>query len=306
MIRFPDAKIGVYGGCDGMHTETDNDVAGANRPHFVVLQGPGLGDFFEITDDELILGSDPFRADIVVRDVEVEPRHAGVYREPGGYVVRGVGASKGIALNGEVMEESGGSYLLTDGDRIHMGDSVLEFSHQDEIKASFYEQLHHLVNRDHLTGLYSKDRFDREFEHRLETMADEGRPLSVLMADIDGLKEINDAHGHLLGEFVVGEIGRIIGALHEEAGRSATRFGGDEYQCILPDLSREVAAEVAEEIRRGVETHAFEREGTMARTTISIGVASYPEDGTTRQELTHMADAALYRSKRAGGNTVSV
>jgi two-component system cell cycle response regulator len=306
LIRWPDAKIGVYGGCDGMHTETDNDVAGANRPHFVVLQGPGLGDFFEITADELILGSDPFRADIVVRDVEVEPRHAGVYREPGGYVVRGVGASKGFALNGEVMEESGSSYLLTDGDRIHMGDSVLEFSHQDEIKASFYEQLHHLVNRDHLTGLYSKDRFDREFEHRLETMADEGRPLSVLMADIDGLKEINDAHGHLLGEFVVGEIGRIIGALHEEAGRSATRFGGDEYQCILPNLSREEAAEVAEEIRRGVETHAFEREGTTARTTISIGVASYPEDGTTRQELTHAADAALYRSKRVGGNTVSV
>jgi diguanylate cyclase (GGDEF)-like protein len=289
-----------------MHTETDNGVAGATRPHFVVLQGPGLGDFFEITDDELILGSDPFRADIVVRDVEVEPRHAGVYREPGGYVVRGVGAAKDIVLNGEVMEEPGGSYLLTDGDRIHMGDSVLEFSHQDEIKSSFYEQLHHLVNRDHLTGLLSKDRFDREFEHRLETMADQGRPLSVLMADIDGLKEVNDAHGHLLGEFVVGEIGRIIGALHEEEGRSATRFGGDEYQCILPDLSREGAAEVAEEIRRNVQTYAFEREGTTARTTISLGVACYPEDGTTRQELTHAADAALYRSKRAGGNAVSV
>ena len=242
MIRGPDAKIVIYGGCDRVHTETDNDVAGASRPHIVVLQGPGLGDFFEITDDGLILGSDPFRADIVVRDVEVEPRHAEVYREPGGYVVRGVGAAKDIALNGEIMEESGGSYLLTDGDRIHMGDSVLEFSHQDEIKASFYEQLHHLVNRDHLTGLFSKDRFDREFEHRLETMADEGRPLSVLMADIDSLKEVNDAHGHLLGEFVVGEIGRIIGALHEEEGRSATRFGGDEYQCILPELSREEAA----------------------------------------------------------------
>jgi diguanylate cyclase (GGDEF)-like protein len=306
LIRGTDAKIEFYGGCDRVYTETDNDVAGANRPHFVVLQGPGLGDFFEITDDELILGSDPFRADIVVRDVEVEPRHAEVYREPGGYVVRGVGASKDIALNGEVMEESGGSYLLTDGDRIHVGDSVLEFSHQDEIKASFYEQLHHLVNRDHLTGLFSKDRFDREFEHRLETMADEGRPLSVLMADIDSLKEINDAHGHLLGEFVVGEIGRIIGALHEEEGRSATRFGGDEYQCILPDVSREEAAEVAEEIRRSVETHAFEREGTTASTTISIGVACYPKNGTTRQELTHAADAALYRSKRAGGNTVSV
>jgi two-component system, cell cycle response regulator len=306
LIRGTDAKMGVYGGCDRVHTETDNDVAGANRPHFVVLQGPGLGDFFEITDDELILGSDPFRADIVVRDVEVEPTHAEVYREPGGYVVRDVGTAKGIALNGEVMEERAGGYLLSDGDRIHLGDSVLEFSHQDEIKASFYEQLHHLVNRDHLTGLFSKDRFDREFEHRLETMAEEGSPLSVLMADIDSLKEVNDVYGHLLGEFVVGEIGRIIGDLHKEEGHSATRFGGDEYQSILPDLSKDEAVEVAEKIRRRVEAHAFEREGNTARTTISIGVASYPEDGTTRQELTHAADAALYRSKRAGGNTVSV
>jgi len=289
-----------------VHTETDNDVAGMNRPHFVVLQGPGLGDFFKITDDALVVGSDPFRADIVVRDVEVEPRHAEVFREPGGYVVRGVGARKEIALNGEVMKEPGCGHLLSDGDRIHLGDSVLEFSHQDEIKASFYEQLHHLVNRDHLTGLFSKDRFDREFEHRLEAMADEGRPLSVLMADIDSLKKINDANGHLLGEYVVGEIGRIIGALHQDEGRSATRFGGDEYQTILPELSREEAVEVAEKIRQRIEAHAFESEGAVARTTISVGVASYPEDGSTRQELTHAADAALYRSKRAGGNAVSV
>jgi two-component system, cell cycle response regulator len=287
-----------------LHTETEN--AGGNRPHLVVLQGPGLGDFFEIADDELVLGSDPFSADIVVRDVEVEPRHAELYRRPGGYALRGVvEAGKTIALNGEVMEEPGYGQLLSDGDRIHVGDSVLEYSHQDEIKASFFEQLHELVNRDHLTGLFSKGRFDREFEHRLEAMADEGRPLSVLMADIDSLKKINDAKGHLLGEFVVGEIGRIIGAVHEEEGRSATRFGGDEYQSILPDLSKEDALGVAEEIRRSVEARTFERDDVSARTTISIGVASYPEDGTTHQELTHAADAALYRAKRAGGNAVS-
>jgi diguanylate cyclase (GGDEF)-like protein len=127
----------------------------------------------------------------------------------------------------------------------------------------------------------------------------------VLMADIDSLKKINDAKGHLLGEFVVGEIGRIIGAMHEEEGRSATRFGGDEYQSVLPDLSKQEALRVAEEIRRSVEAQTFERKGVSATTTISIGVASYPEDGTTHQELTHAADAALYRAKRAGGNTVS-
>jgi diguanylate cyclase (GGDEF)-like protein len=289
--------------CVSLHTEIEN--TGRNRPHLVVLQGPGLGDFFEITDDELVLGSDPFSADIVVRDVEVEPRHAELYRRPGGYALRGVEAGKTIALNGEVMEEPGCGQLLSDGDRIHVGDSVLEFSHQDEIKASFFEQLHELVNRDHLTGLLSKGRFDREFEHRLEAMADEGRPLSVLMADIDSLKKINDAKGHLLGEFVVGEIGRIIGAMHEEEGRSATRFGGDEYQGVLPDLSKQEALRVAEEIQRSVEAHTFQRDDVSATTTISIGVASYPEDGTTHQELTHAADAALYRAKRAGGNTVS-
>jgi diguanylate cyclase (GGDEF)-like protein len=286
-----------------LHTEIEN--AGGNRPHLVVLQGPSLGDFFEITDDELVLGSDPFSADIVVRDVEVEPRHAELYKRPGGYALRGVEAGKTIALNGEVMEEPGCGQLLSDGDRIHVGDSVLEFSHQDEIKASFFEQLHELVNRDHLTGLLSKGRFDREFEHRLEAMADQGRPLSVLMADIDSLKKINDAKGHLLGEYVVGEIGRIIGATHEAEGRSATRFGGDEYQGVLPDLSKQEALRVAEEIRRSVEAQTFEMDDVAATTTISIGVASYPEDGTTHQELTHAADAALYRAKRAGGNTVS-
>jgi diguanylate cyclase (GGDEF)-like protein len=262
---------------------------------------------FEIDDDALVLGSDPFRADIVVRDVEVEPRHAEVYREPGsgGYSVRDVGAGKGIAINGEVLECSRTGRVLSEGDRIALGDSVLEFSHRDPVKATFYDELHRLVNQDHLTGLLSKGRFDDEFEHRLEATADEDRPLGVLMADIDGLKKINDAYGHLLGEFVVGEIGRIIGGLHEGEGRSATRFGGDEYQSILPGLTKEEALEVAEEIRRRVQARAFEQGGVAASTTLSIGVATYPEDGTTREELTHAADEALYRAKRAGGNAVS-
>ena len=125
------------------------------------------------------------------------------------------------------------------------------------------------------------------------------------MADIDNLKKVNDAHGHLLGEFVVGEIGRIIGGLHDGGGRQATRFGGDEYQTILPGLSKEEALEVAEEIRRRVEDHAYEREGVSPSPTLSLGVASYPEDGATRAALTRAADEALYRAKRAGGNTVS-
>jgi len=273
------------------------------RPHLIVLRGPSLGDCFALEGDALVVGSDPFRADVVVRDVEVSPRHARIRREPssGGYVIRDLGPGREIVVNDEVLE---GEHQLSDGDRITLGDSVLEFSHGDPIRADFHDALHHLISRDHLTGLLVKNRFDEEFEHYLEAMIAEGRPLSVLMADIDNLKRINDAHGHLLGEHVVGEVGRIIGELHEEEGRQATRFGGDEYQTILPGLSKKEALKVAEEIRRRVEEHAFEHDGVSPHPTLSLGVATCPEDGRTRAALTRAADEALYRAKRLGGNAV--
>jgi diguanylate cyclase (GGDEF)-like protein len=280
--------------------EREDAILADERPHLIVLRGPSLGDFFALEGEDLVLGSDPFRADIVVRDVEVSPRHAGIYRKSGGgYFIRDLGAGEGTAVNEEVL---GGERALSDGDRISLGDSVLEFSCGDPVRADFHGALHRLISRDYLTDLLVKNRFDEEFEHCLESA--EGLPVSVLMADIDNLKKINDAHGHLLGEFVVGEIGRIIGELHEEEGRQATRFGGDEYQTILPGLSKQEAFEVAEEIRRRIEDHDFERGGVSPRPTLSLGVASYPEDGATRAALTRAADEALYRAKRSGGNTV--
>ncbi len=270
------------------------------RPHLIVLRGPSLGDFFALEGEDLVLGSDPFKADVVVRDVEVSPRHAKIHREPGGYTIRDLG--EGTAVNDEPLD---GERRLSDGDRIFLGDSVLEFSHGDPVRADFHGALHRLVSRDYLTGLLVKNRFDEEFEHSLEAASSERQALSVLMADIDNLKKINDAHGHLLGEFIVGEVGRIIGELHEEEGRQATRFGGDEYQTLLPGLPKKEASEVAEEIRRRVEEHAFEQEGVFANPTLSLGVATYPEDGETRDALTRAADKALYRAKRLGGNTVS-
>jgi two-component system, cell cycle response regulator len=265
------------------------------RPHLIVLRGPSLGDFFALEGDALVLGSDPFRADVVVRDIEVEPRHAKIFRDPEGeYVLKDLSTGKGTIVNDEALESE---RSLSDGDRITLSDWVLEFSHGDPVRADFHGALHRLISRDYLTELLVKNRFDEEFEHHLESA--EGRPLSVLMADIENLKKMNDAHGHLLGE-----IGRIIGERHEEGGRQATRFGGDEFQTILPGLSKEEALEVAEEIRRRVEEHAFERDGVSPRPNLSLGVATFPEGRDPRRPHPP-ADEALYRAKRAGGNTVS-
>jgi GGDEF domain-containing protein len=251
----------------------EDAILADERPHLIVLRGPSLGDFFALEGDALVLGSDPFRADVVVRDVEVSPKHAWIIREPkrGSYVLRDLGED--TAVNGELLEEE---RALSEGDRIFVGDSVLEYSHGDPVRADFHGALHRLVSRDYLTGLLVKNRFDVEFEHSLEAASSARQPLSVLMADIDNLKKVNDAHGHLLGEYVVGEIGRIIGRLHEEEGRQATRFEG----------------------------HAFAEKDATVHPTLSLGVAAYPEDGETRAALTRAADEALYRAKRAGGNTV--
>ncbi|MDP9427326.1 MAG: GGDEF domain-containing protein [Actinomycetota bacterium] len=171
------------------------------------------------------------------------------------------------------------------------------------MKAWLNEHLYQALNKDHLTGLLAKPRFDEEFERALEAARARGEPLGIIMADVDNLKEINDEHGHLVGEFAVGEIGRIIGSFQDE-NRRATCFGGDEYQVILPGEGNAAAVEMAELIRRNVEGRAFEREGVTFDPTLSLGVAAYPSSGPATKDLTRAADRALYRTKQTDGNTV--
>lgn len=269
------------------------------QPHFVVLEGPSFGDVCRLEGEDLILGSDPFRSDLVIRDATVEARHAEVLSAPEGYMVRDLSGS--TRVNRDEME---GEHPLSNGDRVFVGSSVLEFCCGDPIKARFHDSLNRLINEDYLTGLLSKSRFNEEFEHSLAAARADRQPLSTLMADIDNLKKINDAHGHLVGEYAVGEIGRLIGSLHHTGGRFATRFGGDEYQSILPGLLKQDALRLAEKLRRTVEEYVFKHDGARANPTLSIGVASCPQDGDTPEALTRAADEALYRAKSVGGNTV--
>lgn len=268
----------------------------------MVLRGPSFGDVYALGDEALVLGSDPFRADVIIRDIEVEPKHAKVYEDSGDHFLRGVGEDKPTLVNEEEVETA---HPLRCGDRISLGDSILEYVEHDEVKQNFHIEMHRMVNYDHLTGLTVKNRFDERFEHALKAARENGLPLSILMADIDNLKKINDSHGHLLGERTIAEVGRIIRESETAEDQWATRFGGDEYQVLLPGLAREEAMEIAGEMRRRVEECAIEHDGSVADPTISFGVSAHPEDGSTRDDLTRAADEALYRAKRAGGNTVS-
>lgn len=270
--------------------------------HLIVLRGPDLGTLHRLEGDEIIIGGDPFRAQVVLRDGSVAPEEARIFAGPKGYYfVEPLGAAGRPELNGEALIAA---RPLRDGDRLTLGESVVEYSEPDPLKAQLNETLYQTLQEDSLTGLLAKPRFDGEFEGALVAAQLNQVPLGVIMADVDNLKEINDAYGHLLGEFVVGEVGCIIGSF-QSGRRRATRFGGDEYQVILPgeDLSSTIAT--AESIRASVEAKTFERGGVSVEPTLSLGVAAYPGAGPATRDLTRAADRALYRAKHAGGNTVS-
>jgi two-component system, cell cycle response regulator len=122
--------------------------------------------------------------------------------------------------------------------------------------------------------------------------------------DMDGVKAINDTHGHAFGAFVIGETGHVLGRVIGSRGFS-TRFGGDEFAAAFPALTREKAIQVAEEMRLAVGSHAYEYRGVRLHPGLSCGVASIPGDAADARTLFQAADEAMYRAKRAGKNRVS-
>jgi diguanylate cyclase (GGDEF)-like protein len=131
--------------------------------------------------------------------------------------------------------------------------------------------------------------------------------MSVLMVDIDHFKQINDEHGHLVGDIVLRDVARVM----REALRTVDavgRYGGEEFMIILPHTPREEAWKTAERLRQKVADHAFtsSRKGAGLHVTVSVGVASYPSEKVdTPSALIRAADEALYRAKEKGRNRVA-
>jgi diguanylate cyclase (GGDEF)-like protein len=166
-------------------------------------------------------------------------------------------------------------------------------------------QLQEEARIDPKTGLLNAREYEISLDAELDRAARTGAPLSVLMTDLDFLRNINNNFGHLAGDAV---IRGIAGVIRGELRRYdiAARFGGEEFSVLLPSTSPEQALEIAERIRRAVEAARFEEE-TVAEplsATLSIGIAAYPRDALDAKGLVHAADIAVYEAKALGRNRV--
>lgn len=218
------------------------------------------------------------------------------------YRVRDLQSTNGTLVNGAII---GAPTPLQHGDRIEVGETLLEFRMADEREIESREQMEAWLSIDDLTGLPNKRRFDAELAQRARDPALTDSWLAILMLDLDNLKGINDAHGHHMGSHTIHEVGQIIGRLVAGKGQG-TRFGGDEFTVFLVGYDREAATAVAEEIRHSVENLLLLTENDEpARTTISIGVAVARGANADPDSLCRDADKALYRAKAKGRNVVS-
>ncbi len=155
------------------------------------------------------------------------------------------------------------------------------------------------------TGLFNARHFAAALTEELGRAQRFDRPMSLIMADLDLLREINNTYGHLAGDAVLKGIAEVFRSELRHYDVPA-RFGGEEFSILLPETSAEKALEIAERIRRSVAEKEYDVETSSEpiRATVSIGVASYPRDAEDPNGLIHQADLAVYRAKLQGRNRV--
>ena len=186
-------------------------------------------------------------------------------------------------------------------------------SNQGQVPGYHYETraVHTLWPQTHegidpLTGLRDKKTFEGDLKKALETAAGNGDVLSLIYCDVDHIKKVNDTHGHPKGDIVLQAYGKLLE--RRTAGKGiAYRIGGEEFAVVLPRFELEIAAAVAETLRRTVEAAELTTDtaGKPLKVTSSFGVAGYPEHASDSNGLKSKADTALYSSKQAGRNRVT-
>ena len=165
------------------------------------------------------------------------------------------------------------------------------------------DKIKQVSDTDELTGIYNMRAFSSMLQRAFRQAVRYGHALSVVMIDSDNLKQINDTHGHESGNRLLQHVVRCI---REQLRGSdvMARFGGDEFIVLLPETSNKGALEMAERIRKAVEISRFDVRTGDTNITVSLGVASYPDDGGNLDVILDKADKAMYRAKQRGRNRV--
>jgi diguanylate cyclase (GGDEF)-like protein/PAS domain S-box-containing protein len=163
------------------------------------------------------------------------------------------------------------------------------------------DQLIYLAERDALTGLYNRHRFNEELARMIADAQRHDSRVALLFFDLDDFKYINDTFGHRAGDAM---LIRVAGEVAGQVRRNElfARLGGDEFAILVPDISDEMLRVLADRITRSIAQVRFHFEGQSLRLTSSLGIAAYPDHADNAEDLIARADTAMYQAKEAGKN----
>lgn len=191
-------------------------------------------------------------------------------------------------------------------DRLRMLSVLGSFASMSIDNARLYRRTLELACTDGLTGLYNQRQFKKMFAEEVARSGRYGKPLSLVLFDIDNFKKFNDSYGHPTGDVVLQELANLLHELLRGSDR-LFRYGGEEFVALLPETGFDDALRVAERIRIFVETESprfLDQVGAGHGVTVSVGVATFPEDGNSPATLFKTVDDLMYQAKRLGKNQV--
>jgi two-component system cell cycle response regulator len=255
---------------------------------------------------------------VLVRDTTTDPLYTGVRKEwlAGGKPVE---TRSAIALRFSLKQEPAGVFFLrtTTEDAplneqdVSFADQVigaavaaLERAYDLESAVMGQEQMRHLAETDPLTNCFNRRALMEKLEQEMDRAARYATMLTGMMIDIDNFKQINDTHGHLVGDRVLKQLANLL-KREQRSVDIVARYGGEEFVVLLPETTNTESRNFAERILRRVATHDFGETGHPVRVTISVGIASYPDERVTDGDsLLRLADTHLYRAKSDGRNRI--
>ena len=267
--------------------------------YLVQVRGPDLGRRLLLNDRQVTIGRDPDNT-IVLKSDSVSRVHARIEPWEGGHRVVDNQSTNGTYRNNVVIKDH---ESLVSGDYVQAGDAIFKYLAGDNIEVAYHEEIYRLTIEDSLTQVANKrallDFLEKEFARAKRYQ----RPLSVIMMDLDHFKRVNDNFGHLMGDFVLRDMARIV-ATRIRREELFARYGGEEFCVVLPELAREAGIKFAEAVRAQIEEHSFEFEGNVLKMTSSFGVAELSDAMGRPGDLLLAADENLYKAKHEGRNRV--
>ena len=235
---------------------------------------------------------------IIENDVHACPEYVSFYQETHSRMcipLVSFGQTLGVLM---LESEQVGSFHEADVESLEAVADICATAIQN---AHYVERVKQLAYLDGLTGIFNRRYFEMRVVEEIERARRFNSGMAVLMIDIDQFKRLNDDFGHLLGDEVLRQVSSMF---HGQVRKIdvVCRYGGEEFGILLSQTNPQHALAVAEKLRRLVETWQFP--GVPQSVTISAGVATFPDHGTTRDELVKAADAGLYAAKQGGRNRV--